>query len=325
MPRKKSQARPWTKQEIDLLGTQDDHKIAKKLGRSYHSVNTKRRTLGIPRFLEQVFQANKYILFDYNYKDLAKRLGVSPSTVIDWRNRIRLPLKNRWTSDRITLLGTMPDVLFSKRFQIPTSAVRKKRRDLGIPTFVERYSCWTDEMVALLGTMTDTALAKKLNRAVSTVRTKRTKMGIPAYKGSGHKWTTREIYLLGKLSDTKLAKHMGVSKTEVTDTRRRLGISPNTGHSTCDPKTTGVFTAPKNHQESIHISPTIRKVLTTLSRNPDGITLLGLGEDCRLPNDKLIDIINELILSDAVALIQGQPQRLKLTKPLNLIFDQYSF
>lgn len=92
--------KPWTAEEIALLGNMSDASVAVRTGRKKNSVKHKRRRLEITPF------------------------GFEPGTY---------PERKRWTEKEIALLGTMPDSDVSSKTGRTLNAVREKRLSLRIP------------------------------------------------------------------------------------------------------------------------------------------------------------------------------------------------
>jgi hypothetical protein len=94
--------RPWTRQELKLLGKMPDAELAARIGRTRNAVRVMRGRLGLP-----------------------DPLG-------PWHP------EGGWTAEELQLLGTVPDGELAARFGRSEAAVRMKRHTLGIPVFMDR-------------------------------------------------------------------------------------------------------------------------------------------------------------------------------------------
>ena len=92
--------KPWTAEELALLGTEPDAFIARKLERSTLAITKRRVTLGIPAV---------------QYPNSKRRL---------------------YTRAEDLLLGTMPDDELARRLRRTAGAIGRRRSTLGIPIFV---------------------------------------------------------------------------------------------------------------------------------------------------------------------------------------------
>jgi hypothetical protein len=140
--------RPFTPDEIDLLGTDTDLAVANALGRDVQTVAWKRRKLRIP--------------------------------AVGRKRAPGLPHIRPFSAREIDLLGTDTDRAIAKRLRRNPGTVEQKRRKLGIPPFCERREIrpFTPNEIALLGTDTDKAVANLLGRNEKTIGFWRRKLGI---------------------------------------------------------------------------------------------------------------------------------------------------
>lgn len=82
-------AKPWTKAELKLLGTDLDSRIADRIGRSYLSVYGKRRALGIASFFRFAWKARHVKqLGTKSDAVLARAWGISRQAVIKKRKAL---------------------------------------------------------------------------------------------------------------------------------------------------------------------------------------------------------------------------------------------
>jgi hypothetical protein len=88
--------KPWTPNEDTLLGTDLDHRIARRLRRTVHAVRARRRSLSIP----------------------PAATGTVP---------------HDWTRRELALLGTASDAAVADQIGLSRRTVISKRQELGIP------------------------------------------------------------------------------------------------------------------------------------------------------------------------------------------------
>jgi len=171
----------WTDEEIALLGTDTDPKIANIIGVQPHTVFEQRRRLGIPRIVRRWTEAECKLLGTDSDEDVARKLGRSECSVARRRVQLGIPIFRivDWTDEERQLLGTESDMAIGRKLGRSDAAVQRKREQLGIPAFVRH---WTEEEDSWLGTDSDQAVARSLGRTEAAVRRRRTRRGIPAYR-----------------------------------------------------------------------------------------------------------------------------------------------
>src|SRR5205814_2233642 len=98
--------RPWTKQELRVLGTIPDREFARRFRRTLQAIATKRMLRGIPRFI-----------------------GAG-----DFR---------LWTATEDSLLGTAPDRAIARLLGRSLFAVQNKRLKMRIPMANPGHRIWT--------------------------------------------------------------------------------------------------------------------------------------------------------------------------------------
>jgi hypothetical protein len=174
--------------EDELLGTMPDKQFARKFKRSVIAVFTRRTHKRVPVFDRQ---------------------------------------RRRWTPADDKLLSERTDAQIALFLGISPTAVRHRRRRLGIPQPGRRRSApprpWKPEEDALLGTATDVVVGRRLGRTSQTVRHRRYRLGI---RTSGHHWTPEADALLGKMPDRIVAQRLGCTAAAVRTRRKKLGIPP---------------------------------------------------------------------------------------------------
>lgn len=130
----------WKRREIRLLGTAPDVVIARKLGRSYNSVQLKRQRLGIPVVPVQLLSAKAVLsLGRLPDAELAARFGKTVKAIRRWRARLGRQgfgsVKGGWTWRELQLLGKLGDAEVARQLNRTPRAVKWKRASLGIPVF----------------------------------------------------------------------------------------------------------------------------------------------------------------------------------------------
>ncbi|MGD0094153.1 MAG: hypothetical protein ABSE73_29950 [Planctomycetota bacterium] len=131
--------------------------------------------------------------------------------------------KARFTDQMLALLGKRSDRQIARGFLLSKHIVKRKRRALGISSFMSGRSPWTPEYLTLLGKISDTELARKMGLSSSNVCRKRQELGIQLCR-IYFKWTKRDAALLGKLPDLVIAERLGISIGQVMWKRQQLGI-----------------------------------------------------------------------------------------------------
>ena len=233
--------RQWTEEELALLGTMSDVKVAKRLGITRGTVFKKRTDLGIPadgggktgpkgrEWTEEQIA----LLGTMSDAKVAKSLGISIPTVLKKRKELdipRIPRGRQWTEEQIALLGTISDRELGERLGISTHPVFLKREELGIPAYDfipgRKKREWSEEQIGLFGTMSDAKVAERLGVAHGTVFKKRTDLGIPAYDfipgPKVREWSQEQIGLFGTMSSSDIAKKLGISKASVDRKKKKL-------------------------------------------------------------------------------------------------------
>jgi hypothetical protein len=157
---------------------------------------------------------------------IAKALDVPMKDVRNERARRGIScLAERWKPDQIELLGTAPDSELARKFGKSSSAVWRKREQLGIPVYREKP--WTAEEIALIGTASDPEVARRLGRTAACVQSKRDQLGIPAFI---IRWTPAEVALLGTDTDRNIANLLGRTPMAVKVHRNKLKIRRTAEH-----------------------------------------------------------------------------------------------
>jgi DNA-binding CsgD family transcriptional regulator len=237
----------WTEQELALLGTAPDAKIAERVGVTTTAVKQQRRRLGIAAWGTTTEQRrHKWTkrqlgwLGKLSDKEIASRLGLSIPTVCWKRQLLGIePLKasgrgRQWTEKEIALLGTLPDTEVARRIGVHRHRVALKRRQLGIPSAVaeKNKQRWTPERIAKLGKVPDREIAQQMGISAGIVTAYRHRHQIPLRcerrrsPRGGHRvhWQRQHIERLGTVPDRVLAQELGITPQAVAQLRQRLGI-----------------------------------------------------------------------------------------------------
>src|SRR5207253_2218449 len=142
-------SKPWTPDEIQLLGTKPDRVLARKFKRRTGSVQQKRWCLGIPPCSDKhVWRpADDNLLGEYPDEDIARFLKVSVGAVAMRRAKLDIAIKHPkvrlWTTEEEALLGTLPDeevakknrgehcLRFGTNVAKPVGPIRRRRSNTG--------------------------------------------------------------------------------------------------------------------------------------------------------------------------------------------------
>ena len=230
----------WTEQEIQLLGTMHDTKLALQLGLPHTVVTYQRKKLGIMPFkpIDRVVWTRKMLqdLGQMTDSEYAEHHCISSGTIRLKRMTLGIPpygeaVPEPWPNlppKAIALLGKEFDVKIAEDFQISRIKVRELRVLMGIPALkppVITHFDWNAESEALLGTDSDANIGRILKIPSKQVQFRRDKLGIPPYgKGNKVEWTQEKIELLGKFPDHHLANLFHVPQGLITKKRAELGI-----------------------------------------------------------------------------------------------------
>jgi hypothetical protein len=194
--------KPWTPEDIALLGQVTDAELARKMGIAVDCVSSKRRDLGIERKARIWTKDNIALLGVFNDSEVARKigLGVTTAAVKNKRQKLKieacrirtsppsLPRANAtlWTPEALGLLGKISDYALAKKSGIERSAITVMRNKNGIAPFSikGRTWNWTDDQLSLLGTAPDGVVAIQIGGGIhrSTVSGKRKKLNIAAFR-----------------------------------------------------------------------------------------------------------------------------------------------
>jgi hypothetical protein len=233
--------REWTVSEMKLLGTVTDKEAARRLNRTFHSVNTMRRTLGIaarhtfdqplvkgrpPGNRRRAFwlPEEDALLGTMSDEKLAKKLGRPVTTVTGRRMGKHVWLHKRlWRPEDDKLLGTRPDREVARLLGRLKVTVSARRRSLGIKCCYE-HRPWPQHELAMLGVLSDIEVARLTGHPEGAVKSKRRQLGTPRANSKRRRWTKKEIGLLGRIPDQELAARLNCSVRQVSHKRRGLGL-----------------------------------------------------------------------------------------------------
>src|SRR5579864_26464 len=187
--------RPFSAKEITKLGTDTDRNVAKTLGRNSHSIQWKRKQLGIPAYQDP--------------------------------NRAN---PRRYKARELALLGTASDAEIAQRLGRHRTQITIKRRALGIPSFLAKtgaehrpFKRWE---IARLGKASDVKVGKQLGRNPMVIRWKRIRLGIPPYRPMTppRPFSRADIALLGTDTDRAIGQLLDRGYKNVQWKRKQLGI-----------------------------------------------------------------------------------------------------
>ncbi|MBI5724847.1 MAG: transcriptional regulator [Planctomycetes bacterium] len=261
----RSDCRQWTSYEDSMLGTVSDVKLGIKFGCSRGSVARRRYMLGIAPFRKSPVPTKNILLISpaklrarrlalklrqrdvirssgvvtYGTLEYGLRKNISPQAVERLATTLkcrpeyillkRAPLKHTIPDD--SLLGKMPDYILAKKWKFTAHMVRKRRMELGIPTYQSSLGQYIPEK--LLGTMPDKVLAAKLRIPYKRIILRRLKLGIPNFKQSNRMIISKKKLRLFRknfgLIQKQGAKRSGLS----TSLYRRLEIGVCTTTRRC--------------------------------------------------------------------------------------------
>ena len=129
---------------IEKMGKVSDATIAKDLRCTPSNVGVIRRTLGISAYNDyfEWDDSSIALLGTDSDPEVAKKLGTTPNVVASKRRQLNIPASPQfdyeWTEEILGMLGKVPDSVISKKLGMKYwSAVQKKRKVLGIPSFRE--------------------------------------------------------------------------------------------------------------------------------------------------------------------------------------------
>ncbi len=169
----------WNQKATRLLGKKSDQRVAEILELAKTTVANKRRSLGIASFAHKRklwrtwTESELALLGKHTDLEVAKRLKLNVSCIASKRyfrgieaSRPRAEDKNPrpnavdWNRQNLALLGKLPDQRVCEIMGVCRKSVMKKRKELGIGTYVEiteYWHSWTEEEIAQLGKGTDRA------------------------------------------------------------------------------------------------------------------------------------------------------------------------
>ena len=82
--------RPWTDEEISLIGTASDYEVGRKLGRPQSCIHAKRLRLGIPSFIVRWSKAELALLGADTDKNIARLLDRTEHAVKNQRKKFKI-------------------------------------------------------------------------------------------------------------------------------------------------------------------------------------------------------------------------------------------
>lgn len=112
--------------------------------------------------------------------DLAEKLGRGSMGVFHKRSQMGVAKfeVGRWTPESLAMLGTMPDSEVAKIVGLQQPAVSRKRRNMGIGSYLQRKTAHVDWDSLPLGQDTDLAIAERLGVSEPVVKRARNARGI---------------------------------------------------------------------------------------------------------------------------------------------------
>lgn len=233
----------WKPEELALLGTISDAKMARMTGIPMPTCTYQRIKLGI-----EPYRASKWT------PELTALLGKVPDEEVvtqskglfnirgvrKKRGQLRIAVcpapkapKAKSTGGKAALpevienLGKISDYEIARRTGVDRASITRQRQSLGIKAGPRgrKPREWTEEEEALLGKFSDRDVGRKLGISHNIVNARRTILKIPAAQGANF-WTDSRDALLGTMVDSALAQQFGRSFWEVYERRKMLGIPP---------------------------------------------------------------------------------------------------
>lgn len=186
--------------------------------------------------IEKAYEKENYFIEFYNSPTNEKKAGKISQR---FKN-----LKIQWCEEMIKELGTMPDYIFARKFNISKAVAMKNRKDLGIISYAEKTGNFgtfkkgnipsplarqqrfiKEKDVHILGKMTDKEAAKILGVSFQTVFQERKRRGIKDFRNaSAVIIDDKTVKLLGTMSDKKLSELSGYSYKKIISKRNELNI-----------------------------------------------------------------------------------------------------
>ncbi len=217
----------WTDKMIELLGTDSDANIAKKIGYSSTTVYKKRKSLGIASAKKKEMETRKEV-GGYN------RLMPVKKARSDQKLLNRYPgISEHLASKNNTLVGEI--------YGISRERARQIREQLNIPrpkhNILSKLSDVDQEFIKQnMGKMPDAQLARMLSVAQQTITKYRQSNGIACYRDKmllkKKELIKTQVHRLGIDSDRQIASDLdGVEQQDVYRFRKNLGIKANKKHS----------------------------------------------------------------------------------------------
>ena len=255
----------WKKEEIEFLvknyGKMKIREIARRLGRSYGSVRTKAKVLGLQRRNYKFWteEEKKFLLENIDklsLDEIAKRLGRSRESVKRMKNKLGIHAVRKWTQEEVAFLidnySKMTTQEIAEKLGRSIDSVRGKILLLGLrkrskprPQDMRRIQRkWTKEEIEFLkknaSKMTLYELGEKLGRSRESVRWKARELGLKVkseqplwepwekefLKKRAHKYTVNELAeILGrtKSSVRSMLNVMGLEYKHIVERRRKGG------------------------------------------------------------------------------------------------------
>jgi hypothetical protein len=178
----------WTKAELAMFKSMNDHQIGKALGLDNTTVHRQRL-----------------------------RMGMLPKK--------RSPLAHVWTKKELSMLGKINDVQYALKFKMSRRQVKEKRYELGIPAANSKQidQKWDPKWEKWMAKLSDKQVADKFGVSAARVRTRRLTLGIPSCSGLHRFAYTKKLVLeLIESTDEAFAKKHKLDLYLVRSKRARL-------------------------------------------------------------------------------------------------------
>ena len=128
----------WVQDMLNILGTDTDISIAKRLGIGKSSVRVKREELGIPPRGRTMIWTPEMLedLGKYSDRIVAEKWDIGHGCVNRKRAELGIPVAHKgtlWTQEMLLKFGMCADHILADEWGLHRSTVAIKRRSLGIP------------------------------------------------------------------------------------------------------------------------------------------------------------------------------------------------
>jgi len=215
--------------------------LVAKLGRTEHSVSTRRRLLGVDGYT-WTKEEDRFIIYnpEMTASEVGRNLGRTRYAVIHRRKvlGIRFAGGSHWTREQTDIIRNNPKAATSELVKMTgktAHAVNHKRTSLGLSKKAVHIP-WTDEGDAFLAKNTDRMrsgeIASGMGRTVNSVYIRQANLGLLKTRAE-KEWKKDEIAFLKKHREESngwIAGRLGRTRMAVVGARTRYGLPRYDGH-----------------------------------------------------------------------------------------------